>query len=72
MLTVPLPQYTINFLAINMDKFEIVVTTLFGIEAIVAKEIRDLGYKTTEVSDGRVTFLGDFNAVSRANLFLRT
>ena len=55
-----------------MERFEIIVTTLFGIEAVCAKEIRNLGYETTEVSDGRVTFLGDYEAVCRANLNIRT
>ena len=55
-----------------MERFEIVVTTMFGLEALVAKEIRNLGYETTEVIDGRVTFLGDFEAVARVNLWLRT
>ena len=55
-----------------MKKFEIVVTTLFGIEAVCANEIRRLGYDTTSVEDGRITFLGDYEAVCRANLWLRT
>lgn len=55
-----------------MTRFEIIVTTMFGLEAQVAKEIRKLGYETTEVIDGRVTFLGDFEAVARVNLWLRT
>lgn len=55
-----------------MDKFEIVVTTLFGLEALVAREIRRLGYETTSVEDGRVCFMGDWQAVCRANLWIRT
>ena len=55
-----------------MDKFEIVVTTLFGLEALVAREIRRLGYETTSVEDGKVCFMGDSSAVCRANLWLRT
>lgn len=55
-----------------MKKFEIVVTTLFGIESVCANEIRRLGYETTSVEDGRITFLGDYEAVCRANLWLRT
>lgn len=55
-----------------MDKFEIVIPTLFGLEAFTAREVRSLGYETTSVEDGRVTFLGDMTAVSRANLWLRT
>ena len=54
-----------------MEKFEIVVTTMFGIESIVSKEIRNLGYEIKEVIDGRITFYGDFEAVARANLWLR-
>lgn len=36
------------------------------------KEIVDLGYDVTEVADGRITFLGDEEALCRANVFLRT
>ena len=55
-----------------MEQFEIIVTTLFGVEAITANEIRKLGYQTTNVSDGRITFLGDLMAVCSANLWIRT
>lgn len=55
-----------------MKTFEIVVPVLFGIESVCAKEIRNLGYETTEVTDGRITFLGDLEAVARANIGLRT
>lgn len=44
----------------------------FGLEAILKKEIIDLGYDVTQVEDGRVTFLGDDEAVCRANIGLRT
>ena len=54
------------------NTFEIIITTVFGLEALCAKEIRNLGYDTTEVADGRVTFLGDMEAVVRANLNIRT
>lgn len=55
-----------------MNSFDIIITTVFGLEALCAKEIRNLGYDTTDVSDGRVTFLGDMEAVCRANLHVRT
>ena len=54
-----------------MSRYELVIPTLFGIEAVVAREVRELGYETTEVSDGRVCFLGDDEAVVRANLGIR-
>ena len=44
----------------------------FGLEAVLKKEIIDLGYEVSKVEDGRVTFLGDEEAVCRANVFLRT
>ena len=55
-----------------MDKFELIVPVLFGLEAFAAKEIRRLGYETTSVEDGRVTFMGDYEAICRANMWLRT
>ncbi len=50
---------------------ELIITTLFGLEALVAKEVKKLGYEVTEVSDGRVTFLGDEAAIARCNLWVR-
>ena len=44
----------------------------FGLEAVLKKEITDLGYEIVRVNDGRVTFKGDIGAVCRANIFLRT
>lgn len=53
------------------DKFEIVVPTLFGLEAMVGKELYRLGYDTKKTEDGRVTFDGDYDAVCRTNMWLR-
>lgn len=55
-----------------MRKYELIVPCHFGLEAVLKKEIIDLGYDITRVEDGRVTFFGDEEAVSRANIFLRT
>lgn len=55
-----------------MEKFELIVPTLFGLEAFTAREIRRLGYETTSVEDGRVMFEGDWEAVCRVNTWLRT
>ena len=38
----------------------------------IKKEILDLGYEISQVEDGRVTFIGDDEAICRANVFLRT
>jgi putative N6-adenine-specific DNA methylase len=55
-----------------MMKFELIAPCHFGLEAVLKKEIIDLGYDITEVADGRVTFAGDPDAVCRANIGLRT
>lgn len=55
-----------------MRKFELVAPCHFGMESILKREIVDIGYEITEVSDGRVTFFGDEEALCRANIFLRT
>jgi len=47
-------------------------TAAYGLEGVVAKEIRDLGYETGEIQTSRVEFYGDEAALARANLFLRT
>jgi len=44
----------------------------FGCEAVLKREILDLGYEISCVEDGRVTFYGDEEAVCRANIFLRS
>ncbi|GAB4144321.1 MAG: class I SAM-dependent RNA methyltransferase [Planctomycetaceae bacterium] len=46
-------------------------TTSFGLEAVVARELKQLGYDDCTVTDGRVTFVGDELALCRANLWLR-
>ncbi len=55
-----------------MRKFELIAPCHFGLEAVLKREITDLGYDITSVEDGRVTFAGDEDAVARANVFLRT
>lgn len=55
-----------------MRKYEIIVPCHFGLEAVLKREITDLGYDITAVEDGRITFFGDEEAVCRANVFLRT
>lgn len=54
-----------------MDKFEIIIPCLFGMEKFVTHELKRLGYETSRVEDGKVTFIGDLDAVCRANLWLR-
>ena len=51
---------------------ELIAPCHFGLEAVLKKEIIDLGYDVVESVDGRITFEGDADAVCRANICLRT
>ena len=55
-----------------MKLLELIAPCHFGLEAVLKKEILDLGYEISRVEDGRVTFLGDMEAVCYGNIFLRT
>lgn len=54
-----------------MQEFNLMATAAAGIEALVGKELRDLGYQT-QVENGRVRFRGDIKDILTANLWLRT
>ena len=55
-----------------MRKYELIAPCHFGLEAVLKREITDLGYDVEKVEDGRVTFLGDEEAICRINIFSRT
>lgn len=55
-----------------MKTFSIILPCHFGLEAVLKREVSDLGYDIERVEDGRVTFIGDADAVCRANIHLRT
>lgn len=55
-----------------MSKIELVAPCHFGMEAVLKREIQDLGYEIVQVEDGRITFRGEEEALCRANVFLRT
>ena len=55
-----------------MDRIELIAPCHFGLEAVLKREILELGYEIARVEDGRVTFYGDAAAVCYANIFLRT
>ncbi len=55
-----------------MEKLEYIVPCHFGLEAVLKREITNLGLEITGVDDGRVTFAGDRQALCRANVFLRS
>ncbi len=55
-----------------MNTYELIAPCHFGLEAVLKKEIYDLGYEILSVEDGKVTFEGDAEAICRANVNLRT
>ena len=55
-----------------MKMVELIAPCHFGLEAVLKKEILDLGYEISQVEDGRVTFYGDMEAICYGNIFLRT
>ena len=52
-------------------RLELVATCLFGLEHLLAEEIEALGYERISTIDGRITFLGDVEAIALSNVFLR-
>ncbi len=56
----------------HLKKYELIAPCHFGLESVLKREIIDLGYEISSVEDGRVSFIGDEEAVCRANIFLRT
>lgn len=55
-----------------MSEITLLATAAFGLEAVVARELKDLGYPNTQVENGRVMFKADLAAIPRVNLWLRS
>ncbi len=55
-----------------MNQYEYISPCHFGLEAVLKREIMDLGYEITKVEDGKVSYIGDELTCARANIFLRT
>ena len=56
----------------STERFELIAPCHFGLEAVLKREILDLGYEISKVEDGKVTFLADAQGIADANVFLRT
>lgn len=54
-----------------MSKFTLIATSSFGLEAVVAQELRNLGYNELTIDNGKVTFTGDESDIARCNVWLR-
>lgn len=55
-----------------MSKIKLIATAAFGIEAVVGRELKKLGYEDQYVENGKVTFAGNEDAICRTNLWLRS
>lgn len=55
-----------------MKTFELIATSTFGLESVVRKEVEELGYDITSVTDGKITYVGDVEAIALSNLWLRS
>ena len=55
-----------------MGDFKLVATAAFGLESVVVRELKGLGFGGTVVEDGRVSFTGTERDVARCNVWLRT
>jgi 23S rRNA (guanine2445-N2)-methyltransferase / 23S rRNA (guanine2069-N7)-methyltransferase len=52
-------------------QLDLLATCTFGLEAVVARELAQLGYDAEPIGTGRVLFRGDHRAIVDANLWLR-
>lgn len=55
-----------------MAPVELIATSAFGLEAVVGRELTQLGYEQQAIADGRITFAADKIAICRSNLWLRS
>lgn len=55
-----------------MNKYQCIATSSFGLEAVVKRELIDLGFEIVDTENGRITFLADQSGIVRANLWLRS
>ena len=55
-----------------MEKLKIVCPCHFGLESVVAGEMRRLGFEDVSSENGKVSFMGGFKEIASANINLRT
>jgi putative N6-adenine-specific DNA methylase len=53
------------------DKMTLVATAKFGLEAMVSRELKWLGYTDQHTDNGRIYFTGDAEAICKTNMWLR-
>jgi putative N6-adenine-specific DNA methylase len=54
-----------------MPRYTLIATSAFGLESIVASELKELGYSDLKTEDGKVIFTGDDLDIARCNIWLR-
>lgn len=54
------------------NEFKIILTTNFGLEAVLKRELNELGYEDLTTSNGRVSLKGSLRDVAILNLWIRT
>ncbi len=52
--------------------YTLIATATFGLEAVVANELKELGYEDLQIENGKVTFEGDERDIVTCNMWLRT
>ena len=55
-----------------MDNIKLIATSTFGLEAVVKREVLDLGFKNVQTDNAMITFEGDLSSIPKANLWLRS
>ncbi len=58
-------------MADDVKKYRLVATAAFGLESVVARELRGLGFSGVSVENGRVSYEGGVNDIVRSNIWLR-
>lgn len=56
----------------KLTKYTLIATAAMGIEALVAREVKSLGFEDVQVENSRVLFKADEDGIVKANLWLRT
>jgi putative N6-adenine-specific DNA methylase len=55
-----------------MSKYTLIATSSFGLESVVAQELRDLGYNELTIENGKIIFTGDEKDIAICNIWLRS
>ncbi|QDU80867.1 Ribosomal RNA large subunit methyltransferase L [Polystyrenella longa] len=56
----------------SQSSVDLIVLSTFGLEAVVGRELKALGYSDFQTQDGRITFTADLDAICKTNLWLRS